>query len=84
MAGHTKAFDYPVMGHWGKAEVFSSAEWDSNQQRIGQSRTHYQLSQPVPALETQFLNYILTLKGTIKYLSNSLSIDIKRAFHKII
>ena len=23
-AGHTKAFDYPVVEHWGKAEMFSS------------------------------------------------------------
>ena len=23
-AGHTKAFDYPVVEHWGKAEIFSS------------------------------------------------------------
>ena len=24
-AGHTKAFDYPVAEHWGKAEMFNSA-----------------------------------------------------------
>ena len=23
--GHTKAFDFPVAEHWGKAEMFSSA-----------------------------------------------------------
>ena len=33
-AGHTKAFDYPVVEHWGKSRNVQFREWDSNRQHI--------------------------------------------------
>ena len=45
-AGHTKAFDYPVAEHWGKAEMFSSAGGTRTDNTSGQSRPRYQLSHP--------------------------------------
>ena len=46
-AGHTKAFDYPVMGHWGESRSVQFREWDSNRQRIGtESKTLPTYSQP--------------------------------------
>ena len=45
-AGHTKAFDYPVAEHWGKAEMFSSAGGTRTDNTSVRSRTHYQLSHP--------------------------------------
>ena len=33
-AGHTKAFDYPFMGHWEECRSVQFREWDSNRQRI--------------------------------------------------
>ena len=45
-AGHTKAFDYPVAEHWGKAEMFSSAGGTRTNNTSVQSRTCYQLSHP--------------------------------------
>ena len=45
-AGHTKAFDFPVAEHWGKAEMFSSAGGTRTDNTSVQSRTRYQLSHP--------------------------------------
>ena len=45
-AGHTKAFDFPVAEHWGRAEMFSSAGGTRNDNTSVQSRTRYQLSHP--------------------------------------
>ena len=46
-AGHTKAFDYPVTEHWGKAEMFSYAGGTRTDNTSGRSRTRYQLSHPL-------------------------------------
>ena len=45
-AGHTKAFDFPVAEHWGKAKMFSSAGGTRTDNTSVQSRTRYQLSHP--------------------------------------
>ena len=45
-AGHTKAFDYPVAGHWGEADMFSSAGGTRTDNTSVRSRTCYQLSHP--------------------------------------
>ena len=34
-AGHTKAFDYPVVEHWGESRNVQFRRWDSNRQDIG-------------------------------------------------
>ena len=47
-AGHTKAFDYPVVGQWGKVEVFSSASGTRTDNTSVHSPTCYPLSQPGP------------------------------------
>ena len=44
-AGHTKAFDYPVVEHWGKAEMFSSPDGTRTDNTSVWSRTRYH---PVP------------------------------------
>ena len=46
MAGHTKAFDYPVAEHWGEAEMFSSMGGTRTDNTSGRSRMCYQLSHP--------------------------------------
>ena len=45
-AGHTKTFDYPVVEHWGKAEMFSSAGGTRTDNTSVRSRARYQLSHP--------------------------------------
>ena len=40
-AGHTKAFDYPVVEHWGKAEMFSSPGGTRTDNTSVWSRTRY-------------------------------------------
>ena len=48
-AGHTKAFDYPVMGHWGKSRSVQFREWDSTWQCIGsQSNALTHWASPAP------------------------------------
>ena len=34
-AGHTKAFDYPVVEHWGESQNVQFRGWDSNRQHFG-------------------------------------------------
>ena len=57
-AGHTKSFDYPVMGHWGKAEMFSSACGTQTDHASVQSQTRYPPPPPsgglTPCLQLYF------------------------------
>ena len=80
MAGHTKAFDYPVMGHSLKAEIFSSASGTrTNNASVQAQRTTHWAS---PAPLTRMLEYCTILcynifmeeytdetRGTLAYLS---------------
>ena len=40
-AGHTKAFDFPVTEHWGKAEMFSSAGGTPTDNTSSSQKSHY-------------------------------------------
>ena len=46
LAGHTKAFDYPVVEHWGKAEMFSSPGGTRTDNTSVWSRTRYHPGSP--------------------------------------
>ena len=60
-AGHTKAFDYPVVEHWGKAEMFSSPGGDSNRQHIGlESNAPTTPGSPKKEIEASYFINLLT------------------------
>ena len=59
-AGHTKAFDYPVVEHWGKAEMFSSPGGTRTDNTSVWSRTRYHPGSPKKEIEASYLINLLT------------------------
>ena len=59
-AGHTKAFDYPVVEHWGKAEMFSSPGGTRTDNTSVWSRTRYHPGSPKKEIEASYFRNLLT------------------------